>query len=292
VALGEALWDLFPGRRSPGGAPCNVAFHAARLGNRGVIVTRVGRDAAGADLVGFLRAQGVDTSFVQHDLERPTGTADVTLATSDPSFTIADDVAWDYLAATTETRALARLADAVCVGSLAQRGVDSRAAIQQLLADARSRAIIVFDVNLRPPFVDARVIDATLRVVDVVKMNASEVGELSTLLGRPALVAWLLGDVGVDAVCVTRGREGASMTTQAGMVSVPGVNIDSTDGDPVGAGDAFAAALMHQLLRQAPPDQVVSLANRYAALVASKRGAMPVVSSDELAAIGWGGAVA
>ena len=287
VAVGEALWDVFPDGRRPGGAPCNVAFHAARLGDRGVIVTRVGEDAAGDELVAFLGERGVDTDHVQRDGTRPTGTALVTIEDSEPQYAITEAVAWDYIAAEDDARALMRTADAICVGSLAQRSEASRAAIQQLLSDARGQALIVFDVNLRPPFIDAKVIDATFRVADVVKISESEVARLSTLLDRPSLIGWLLESVGVQAVWVTRGAGGASITTLQGTVSTLGMEIDTSTGDAVGAGDAFTAAMAHQLVRDATPQETLQAANRYAALVATKKGAMPVVSSDELAGIGF-----
>ncbi len=286
VAVGEALWDVFPDGRRPGGAPCNVAFHAARLGDRGVIVTRVGEDAAGDELVAFLRERGVDTDHVQRDGTGPTGTVLVTIEDSEPQYAITEAVAWDYIAAEDDARALMRTADAICVGSLAQRSEASCAAIQRLLSDARGRALVVFDVNLRPPFIDAEVIDATFRVADVVKMSESEVARLSTLLDRPSLIRWLLQNVGVQAVCVTRGKGGASITTSQGTVSTPGVEIDTSTGDAVGAGDAFTAAMAHRLVRNATPQETLHAANRYAALVATKKGAVPVLSSEELAGIG------
>ena len=286
VAIGEALWDVFPDRRRPGGAPCNVACHATRLGDRGVIITRVGDDAAGAELVAFLRERGVVTDYVQRDGTRPTGTVSVTIEDSDPRYAITEDVAWDYIAAEDDARALMRTADAICVGSLAQRREPSRAAIRRLLSDARGGALVVFDVNLRPPFIDADVIDATIRVADVVKMSESEVPRLSALLDRPSLTRWLLEDLGVQAVCVTRGKGGASITTPGGTVSTPGVEINTSTGDAVGAGDAFTAAMAHRLVRDATPGETLHAANRYAALVATKKGAVPVLSFDDLAAIG------
>ncbi len=286
VAIGEALWDVFPDRRLPGGAPCNVAFHAARLGDRGAIVTRVGTDTLGDELVRFLRDRGVETGLVQRDATHPTGTVHVTLAAGEPRYTIPEPVAWDYLAPDDAARTFVQAADAVCVGSLAQRSDASRATIQQLLGDAKSRALVVFDGNLRPPFVDRDVLDATCRLADVIKLNETEVDRLAALLGRPALLPWLLGEVGVTAVCVTRGKDGASLTTRQGTVSAPGVEIDTSAGDAVGAGDAFTAALAHQLVRGATPAETLATANRYAALVASRTGAMPDLSAGDLVGIG------
>ena len=285
VAIGEALWDVFPDGRRPGGAPCNVAFHAACLGDRGVIITRVGDDAEGAELSTFLRERGVVTDHVQRDDTRPTGTVSVTIEDGNPRYAITEDVAWDYIEADDDVHRLTRTADAICIGSLAQRREPSREAIHRLLSDARGQALVVFDVNLRPPFIDADVLDATLRVSDVVKMSESEVDRLSALLDRPSLAGWLLEEVGVQAVCVTFGERGASITTRSVTVSSPGVEIDSSTGDAVGAGDAFTAAMAHQLVRDATPEEALHAANRYAALVATRQGAMPALSSEELEAL-------
>ncbi len=285
VAIGEALCDVFPDRRRPGGAPCNVAYHAARLGNRGVIVTRVGDDLLGSELIAFLEARGVATNHVQRDRTKPTGTVSVTMEGSDPRYTITEDVAWDHITADENTRALIRAADVVCVGSLAQRREPSRSAIQQLLSEAADHALVVFDVNLRPPFIDPEVIGATLRVADVVKMGESEASELTSLLGQPSLADWLIREIGVRAVCVTRGERGASMATVDGTASASGIAIDSSTGDAVGAGDAFTAAMAHHLVRRATPKVSLDAANRYAALVAAKPGAMPMLTDEEIASI-------
>ena len=282
VAIGEALWDVFPDGRRPGGAPCNVAFHAARLGDRGVIVTRVGNDTAGEDLVEFLRERDVVTDYVQRDDTKPTGTVSVTIQDSDPRYEITEDVAWDFIAATDDNHALVRTADAICVGSLAQRNAPTRAAVQQLLADASGRALVIFDANLRPPFVDAEVIYETVRMSDVVKMSESEIAQVSSLLGKSPLTDWLLQNAGVRLVCVTRGKEGASIVTSQGTVSAPGVEIDTSSGDAVGAGDAFTAAMAHQLAHNFAPQEALRVATRYASLVATKKGAMPAISADEL----------
>lgn len=287
VAIGEALWDVFPDRRRPGGAPCNVAFHAARLGDHAAIVTRVGADALGDELVAFLRDRTLDVDYVQRDPARPTGTVMVSLENAEPRYTITEAVAWDHLTAAADALALMRAASAVCVGSLAQRTAVGRAAVQRLLDEARDRALVVFDVNLRPPFIDAQAITATLRAADVVKMNESEAARLAALLERPALERWLLEDGGVRYVCVTRGHGGASIATPHETVSVPGMAIDRSAGDAVGAGDAFTAAMIHRLVRGAPLRAVLDAANRYAALVATKAGAMPDISPGELALIGF-----
>jgi fructokinase len=286
VAIGEALWDIFPDERHAGGAPTNVAFHCARLGNRSSIITRVGDDEPGEQLVAYLREHGVDTSLVQRDAAKPTGTVRVDFERGEPCYTITTDVAWDHIDATEAARERVCTVDAVCYVSLAQRHDVARESIQQLLSDARGQALLVFDVNLRPPFVSAEVLRTSLRMADVVKLGEAERDHVARLLGRTDLVEWLTAEVGVSMVCVTRGAEGASLTTKSTYVDVPGVTVDTSTGDAVGAGDAFLAALTHQLVRGADMEATLQFANRYAALVATKRGAMPSLKPSELADIG------
>jgi fructokinase len=256
VAIGEALWDIFPNERHAGGAPTNVAFHCARLGDHSSIITRVGDDEPGEQLVAYL------------------------------PYSITTDVAWDYIDATEAARDRVCTADAVCYVSLAQRHDVARRSIRRLLSDARGQTLLVFDVNLRPPFVSAEVLEASLQLADVVKLGEAELDHLSNLLGRTDLVEWLTDEVGVSMVCITRGAEGASLVTKSTSVNVPGVSVDTSTGDAVGAGDAFLAALTHQLVRRANMETTLQFANRYAALVATKRGAMPSLTPSELSGIG------
>ncbi|MBT8400739.1 MAG: carbohydrate kinase [Rhodothermia bacterium] len=285
VAIGEVLWDLFPDERRPGGAPSNVAYHATLLGDRGAIVTRVGADVDGEDLITFLEKRSVDVSGVQRDKEHPTGTVQVSFVEGEPHYVIVENVAWDFIEPTEAAMALVREADAICYGTLVQRSPASRHAVHELLLEARGRALVVLDVNLRPPFVDARVLEASLKRSDMVKMSAAEVETVSDLLGKPDLIAWLLEETEVAQVCTTYGKDGAAITTKDGRVAVPGVAVDTSDGDFVGVGDSFIAAMTHKLVRESDPEEALRFANRYAALVATRRGAMPKISDVDLARI-------
>ncbi len=285
VAIGEVLWDVFPDERRPGGAPSNVAYHATQLGDHGAVVTRVGADVDGEELTTFLDDRGVDVSCVQRDKEHPTGIVEVSFLEGEPQYLIVEDVAWDFIEPTEAAIALVRQADAICYGTLVQRSPASRHAVHELLLEARGQALVVLDVNLRPPFVDKAVLEASLKRSDVVKMSASEVKTVSSLLDQQDLVAWLLDDVGVEQVCTTYGKDGAAIATKDGRVEVPGVPVNTSDGDFVGVGDAFIAAMTHKLVRESDPEEALRFANRYAALVVTRRGAMPTISDADLARI-------
>ena len=76
---------------------------------------------------------------IQVDDVAPTGTVTVALSRDGiPRYVIHENVAWDHLAVTTPALTAVRAADAVCFGSLAQRGDISRI-IQRLVASAWRR---------------------------------------------------------------------------------------------------------------------------------------------------------
>jgi len=282
VGIGELLWDCFPDRRRPGGAPANVAFHAAQLGQRGLICSRIGDDELGRALREELRAHGLSMELVQLDERLPTGRVTVdTSNPSSPSYEIHRDVAWDAIGFDAPLEAVVREAAAVCVGTLAQRSEISRGTILRCL-EAAGKALRVYDVNLRRDGYCKEWIEETLRRVHVVKLNDGEVSVLASMLGATsepeAFGRELIGGYGVELVCVTRAAEGCSMFTATETVHAPGRRV--TVADSVGAGDAFTAALISARLRGWPLERTARLANEVGALVAARHGAMPDVKRE------------
>ncbi len=275
VGLGEALWDKLPGGARLGGAPANVAFHAAQMGADGRVVSRVGADPDGARLLAELQAHGLGTDAVQRDPARPTGTVQVTLQDGQPTYTICEGVAWDGLEWTDALETLAAESSGVCFGTLAQRGA-SRPALQRFVRQA-SQAVRVFDVNLRPPFVDAEALTFGFGHARVVKAGADELVTIANLLGWPPgqdrALDILLREFPVSLVAITRGSERAELHTLPQSVSAsppPTVTVDA-----VGAGDAFTAALLLGVMDGRPLSDTLARANKTGAFVAGQPGAMP-----------------
>jgi fructokinase len=174
-------------------------------------------------------------------------------------------------------------AQAVCFGTLAQRNAVSRDTIQRCLQTVGDECLVVYDVNLRPPFFDAGVIAASIASANIVKLNDDEARTLQPLLGGPfggdrEFARWLLTTHNLDAVCITRGAQGATLITADQAFEAPGLPI--TVADTVGAGDAFTAGLIWGCLARWPWDRALHLANRAGALVASRLGAMPVLREE------------
>lgn len=284
VGLGELLWDIFPDGRKPGGAPANVAFHANQLGCEGVVVSRVGEDPLGQELLDYLSQQGLSTRWIQRDPQHPTGTVTVQFnKNGHPQYVIHENVAWDYLEMEAELEALMERAAAVCFGTLAQRSQPSRRTIQKALSATPKECLIVYDVNLRPPFVRRDWIEQSLVGAHIVKLTMEELHQLADLLALglsdPVPFARVLQEhFGVEMVCLTQGRQGCLLIDAEGVLSVPAVPVKVAD--PVGAGDAFTAALIYSRLRGWPKEKCAAFANRCGALVAERPGAMPPLREE------------
>lgn len=280
VGLGEVLWDIFPDKKLPGGSPANVAYHANSLGNRGLIVSRVGEDVLGDELISWLQSKHLDTQYIQRDHEKSTGTVQVTFEDGEPKYAIVENVSWDYIAETPEMLALASEVDAACFATLAQRSSVTAHSIRAFLNAMKPSALRVFDVNLRPPSYNAAMLYDLLHLADVVKLNQDECNITSALLGISDVPTWLLQEVGVSFVCLTRGKDGAELRTKEGIFTQKGEVVDITNGDAVGVGDSFLAAMTTQLLNATSAIEALSFANRYAGYVATQKGAMPEMPSD------------
>lgn len=282
VGLGELLWDCFSdGQRRPGGAPANVAFHAAQWGRPAAVCSQVGDDPLGAELRQFLIDQGLSADHVAVDPEHPTGVVTVDLSPTGHQFTIHEGAAWDFLQASPENLALLSQASAVCFGSLAQRGPTSRASIAQLLDAVPSGCLRVFDVNLRQQFYTSEVLHASLGRADVLKVNQEEVSILGPLLDLPTDFPSFAGALRlrypIRWVVVTLGAAGCWASSPSETLTVPGV--PAVVVDTVGSGDSFTATFLHGLLSCYPLSLTCLLSNSYASLVSSHPGAMPVLSS-------------
>jgi fructokinase len=286
IGLGEVLWDMFPEGKQLGGAPANFAYITNLLGDCGIVASRIGNDPLGREACLQLTTLGLQTSFIQTDDAHSTGTVKVQVdAQGQPSFTITEGVAWDFMAWTPEWEALAKRADAVCFGSLAQRSASSRATIHEFLAAAKVRATLVFDVNLRQHFFSEEVLKESVKLADVIKVNHEELPRVAQLLGAPASdevssARWLRRNSELKLVCVTRGANGSLLVRENELHEHPGFQTVVTD--TVGAGDAFTAGLIHHFLRGAPLAVMNEVANRLGAWIASQRGATPAPEEAQL----------
>lgn len=279
VGIGEVLWDLFPGRACLGGAPANFAYITTLMGDQGIVASRVGEDSRGIDALRRLEELGLDIDHVQTDREHPTGTVNVDVdGNGQPRFEIAQPVAWDHLRWTLDWQHLAETADAVCFGSLAQRSDLSRDSIRKFLKATSTRAVKVFDVNLRQSFYSQDILAESMRLAGIVKLNNDELPKVMSLSRLPhkdelSSAQRLIAEYDLELVCITRGGRGSLLVTGKKSSEHPGFKVQVAD--TVGSGDAFTAGLVHEYLHGASLDLMNEVANLVGAWVASEVGAMP-----------------
>lgn len=283
VGIGELLWDCFRDAKRPGGAPANVAYHAGQLGMAGVVVSRVGRDPPGDALLQELADRGVTDEAIQRDDGHPTGRVTVDTTQADhPVYTIHEDVAWDYIEFDAVAGDVTRRASAICFGTLAQRSSTSRATIRRVL-ECTKDPLLVYDVNLRPPWYERSIIEHSLRQCHVAKLNDEEIRVLAQILHLGAAdveggATALRERFDLQVVCITRGNRGCYAASAYERVDVPGSPIDVVD--TVGAGDAFTAAFVCGWLLNWSLDKAARFANEVGAIVAGHQGAMPNLQSE------------
>ena len=276
--FGEILWDLFPSGAKPGGAPMNVAIHAQNLGLESAVISAIGRDEYGQKLLDILNERGVNTEFITTN-DHPTGT--VTVDTTNPSevsYTIDEPSAWDFIGAPTISW---EPGDLLLHGSLATRNKNSFDALNVLRRQATMR---VFDLNLRAPFIDQERIIALLDGTEIVKVNEEEYALLRQWLDLDATpeqgFRQLHERFGTRHLILTLGSKGALWLTTADTIRSKTFKIKVKD--TVGAGDSFLAGMLYGIYNGLDPQEAIDRASGLGALVASKEGANPIISTAEL----------
>lgn len=282
VGIGEILWDMFPGGKEIGGTVANFAYHAGGLGADAIVVSCVGDDELGREMLEQFEAVGLGTDFISIDPEHPTGTVDIEVRSDgEPSYTIRTGVAWDF-AAGKNTSSLAASADVACFGSLAQRNPVSRATIRNFLSATRESCLRVCDINFRQNFFSLEVVTRSLEHANVLKVNDEELPVVADLLelegDDDVLLRQLAERFDLRLVALTSGERGSLLYSGGEFSSHPGVPVDVVD--TVGAGDAFTAALAMALLAGDQLETINAKANSLAAYVCSKKGGTPELPQE------------
>lgn len=281
VGMGEILWDMLPEGKQMGGAPANFAYHVGQFGVKSCVVSAVGRDEAGREILDTLDRKGIN--YLIEQVDYPTGTVEIELDDRGiPVYEITEDVAWDNIPFTPAMMELARRTVAVCFGSLAQRSELSRRTIDRFLQAVpdSERRLIVFDINLRQNFYSEKVLSDSISRCDVLKINDEELAIVGSLYGiaeeeTESMCRRIMERFGLKILILTCGINGSYVFTPDAVSFLPTPMVEVAD--TVGAGDSFTAAFIASLLKGHTVGYAHEKAVATSAYVCTCKGATPLL---------------
>jgi len=284
IGMGEALWDVLPEGKKIGGAPANFAYHVSQFGLPSCVVSAVGDDALGDEIMENFTSKGL-TQYIEK-VPYPTGTVQVEIDQAGvPQYEIKENVAWDNIPYTAMLGQLAEKTKAVCFGSLAQRNVVSRNTINRFIDSIpeENNPLIVFDVNLRQGFYNKEILCTSMERCNILKINDEELVTISRMFGYPGIdlqdKCWiLLGKYNLKMLILTCGINGSYVFTPGKEFFQPTPKVEVAD--TVGAGDSFTAAFIASILKGKSVAEAHSCAVRTSAYVCTKKGAMPILPEE------------
>ena len=271
LVVGEVLFDVMPdGRRVLGGAPFNVAWHLQAFGLRPLVITRVGADEEGGEVLAAMASWGMDTSGVQRDHARSTGKVEVTLDDGEPTYHILPDQAYDHLEREPAVALIEKEGPSLVYhGSLLARGEISASALDRVRETADVPVFV--DVNLRDPWWNHIDVLEAVNRARWIKVNEAELGLLA---GAPDLATAeaFRKDHRIDTIVVTRGGRGADIVNRDGHVEAKAPTVLEMV-DTVGAGDAFSAVFILGISKGWPTRTILDRALAFAGAMCTVPGA-------------------
>ncbi len=283
VCFGEVLWDVFPNHKKVGGAPLNVALRLQSFGISTHMISRIGNDENGSQLLEFINENKLNTDKIQIDDNFKTGIVNISLnQNGSASYEIDYPVAWDKIELTNSNIEIVKSSDALIFGSLACRDNVTKNTLNNLLKYAKYR---VFDVNLRPPHYKMDLIMNLMKKADFIKCNDEELDKICNHLNFKSdnienQILFLSKETKTNHICVTKGKNGAALYFENQFFNNKGYPVKVVD--TVGAGDSFLATLIGNLLYKKKPNNALKNACAVGALVASKEGANPKFLQSEI----------
>ena len=253
----------------------NVAAHLRNFGLNAQLISRVGSDDLGRELLHFLTQKGIPTELVQVGQTHLTGVAKANISDSNEvTYKIVQPVAWDYIQLEVGLPDVVRQSDLFVYGSLAARSTQTHETLLALLDVAPRK---VFDVNLRAPHYNRATVEELLQQAHIAKLNEHELLELSGWYTDETdlqqAMQQLRDRFDQETMCVTLGADGAALLNSSGFFRQAGFPVAVED--TIGSGDAFLAAFLYKTLQGEPPQKTLQFACATGAYVATQRGATP-----------------
>lgn len=282
VCFGEVLWDILPSGAVPGGAPMNVAYHLQKLNKNPALITRIGIDDKGQQLMKIFSDQDVCTDFFQVDNKYETGKVFANPNEyNEVVYDIVKPVAWDFIGWDDAFTELVSNAEFFVFGSLAARNKVSKDTLFKLLETAKNK---VLDINLRAPHYSRRIVEQLLRKANFVKMNLAELELITGWFSNYTSIEDRLQSIAdkfkLSNMVVTMGGNGALLLMNGEITKHHGFKIVVVD--TVGSGDAFLAGLLSQLLDNAGSEASLEFASGLGAFIATHTGACPGYEVEEI----------
>lgn len=288
LSFGEILWDIVDSREYLGGAPFNLAAHAARCGVVCTFISSIGDDGRGREALAAAEKMNIDCRYIQVNTDHPTGTVDAVISSDgQPEYIIHESVAYDFITLDAET--INKIAeskfDVFCFGSLIQRSPTNRDTLKRLLAALEKTNTRIFcDVNLRQNYFNKEILESSLRACDILKLNDEEVKVISKLFNSSVQTSTedfcvsLGRQMDIKEIIVTMGEKGALVFDGKDCHLIEGEKVEVVN--TIGAGDAFSAVFLCKRSAGKSPQQAACLANRIAAFVCTQNGAVPELSGQ------------
>lgn len=276
VCFGEVLWDIFPEGSKAGGAPFNVAYHVHKMGIDVKVLSRTGNDDLGSELKQKIKNWGISTDYIQNDNDHPTSTVIAKIDEhNEATYEIINNVAWDHIEFLPEHNDLISNAKVFVYGSLSSRNEKTKNTLLKLLEKAQLK---IFDVNLRPPFIDTELIETLLYKADIVKINKSELQQIVNFTSgkyttEEEAVQYIQKHFQIDEVVLTKGSEGAKYFVGEKMYALDAVPVKVAD--TVGSGDSFLSGFISKRIYNENPEEILKQAVALGAFITSKSGACP-----------------
>ncbi|MCD9855375.1 carbohydrate kinase [Epilithonimonas sp. JDS] len=282
VCFGEILWDIFPAGSRAGGAPFNVAYNLDKMGLKVQMISKIGNDKLGKDLLEQIKSWNISTDNIQTDYEKPTGTVIADFDEhGEAHYDIVNDVAWDHIEILPAHQELIENSEAFVFGSLIARNEVSRNTLLKLIEISKFR---VFDVNFRPPFIDFELIKTLLQKAHLVKMNKAELRTIIEFLGEKYIdedssIKYIQKHFDLHEIVLTKGSKGARYFVGEQSYNFSAVSIDVND--TVGSGDSFLAGFLSKRIQGSLPEEIMKQAVSLGAFITSKSGACPDYTHEE-----------
>lgn len=275
LCIGEVLWDNLPGKTMPGGAILNIAHHLCKNDIDVTLISKVGTDTKGIELLAYMKEAGLNTDAIYFDDALPTSEVEIIIDRfKNIRYKIIEPVAWDNVGINMKIVDSAGTSGAIVYSSLASRNIVTRETINVLL---NFDIVKIMNVNLRPPYDDKEVVESLLQKADIVKLNENELTQIlgwhnKVFTNEKDQLCWFLEYYGSEIICVTKGKNGAVVYNNGNLFSHPGYKIDTVDN--VGTGAAFLAGFITSLISEKSIQQSLDVAYATSALIASSTGAM------------------